>query len=516
MSSSIRPARRRVSVTAAVTLVVLTLPDAFPCAPKARAAPPIGSSRSRADAPVPRRDTAEVGSLTLEEVIDSLDATHPLLESADAKIEQTEGKIMASRGAFDPKVAAEGWFNFMPDGKYTNQYVGAKVQAVTPWYGLGAYAGWRIGLGNYPIYSGKNYTGSAGELRAGVSLPLWRDGIIDERRAALRQAELARDEAGLGRLLKRLELEQKAAKSYFDWVAADAKLGVERGLLDLAEQRDAGIRRQVQQGNIAPVEAVDNRRQVLSRQGRVIGAKQELRAKSLELSLYARDPQGRSLVPADDTIPHSFPAELDPALRDVDADVQRATELRPEVAMYRIQRQMADVDARLARNQRAPNIDVRGEVAKDLGSVPGSVDPLLESNILPLEFGVGVVLAIPIPMRKARGSLRAARARQRQVDAELAFAAEQVEVQVRQAHAAWKAAYDQLQLARENTEANEQLADAERTRFERGDSDLLRINLREVSAANAAKAEIEAHKRYHQAYADYLVATGVGLSGSGQ
>lgn len=453
-------------------------------------------------------------TLTLEEVITSLDATHPLLESADAKIEERDGKVMSSRGAFDPTLSAEGRLGFMPNGKYTNQTAGVGVSTVTPFYGLGAYAGWRIGLGNYPIYAGKDITGTAGELRAGVSLPLWKDGIIDARRAALRQAELGRDEAGLMRLQKRLELEKKASKSYFDWVAADRKLAVEQGLLELAEQRDDGIRRQVERGNLAPVEAIDNRRQVLSRRGRVIGARREVRQKALEVSLYARDADGSARVPDERTVPADFPPELDPNTHDVDGDVERANELRPELAIFRIQRGIAEVDARLARNQRAPNIDVRGEVSKDLGQVEAQVSPLLSGDILPVEFGVGMVISIPIPLRKARGALRSAQARQRQVDAELSFAADQVEVEIRQAHAAWAAAYGQLQLARENTQANERLAELERTRFEKGDSDLLRINLREVSAASAAKAEIEAHAAYHQAFTEYLVAAGIGVSGA--
>jgi len=475
--------------------------------------PPPGSALDPETDPSVVLERTGYTPLTLDEIIASLDQTHPLLDSADAKIEASEGKILSSRGAFDPRLSAEGRLGFMPDGKYTNQGAGVSVSAVTPFYGLGAYAGWRIGLGNYPIYAGKNITGTGGELRAGLNLPLWRDGIIDERRAALRQAELGRDEAGVQRLQKRLELERKAAKSYFDWVAADRKLAVEIGLLELAEQRDDGIRRQVERGNLAPLEALDNRRQVLDRRSRVIAAQRDVRQKGLEVSLYARTADGAARVPDDHTVPAGFPVERDPRQHDVERDARQARELRPELSILRIQRGVADVGVRLAKNQRAPNIDVRGEVAKDLGRVEAQVDPLLRNDILPVEFGVGVVVSIPIPMRKARGELQTARARQRQVDAELAFAADQVEVEVRQAHAAWRAAYDQLKLARENTRANEQLASAERIRFEKGDSDLLRINLREVSAANAAKAEIEAHAAYHQALAEYLVATGVGLSG---
>jgi outer membrane protein TolC len=181
---------------------------------------------------------------------------------------------------------------------------------------------------------------------------------------------------------------------------------------------------------------------------------------------------------------------------------------RPDAAAMRIASRKLEVDQRLARNQRSAAIDLRGMVAKDFGAADPSLDDSLISGLLPVEVQTGLAIEIPIPLRKARGDLERVRADKRRVDLDVRWLSDRIEMEVRSAHASLVAAYRNVELARRAVAVSERLAEAERRRFVRGDSDLLRVNLREIAATDAATAEVDALAAYHRAVADYVAAVG--------
>ena len=160
----------------------------------------------------------------------------------------------------------------------------------------------------------------------------------------------------------------------------------------------------------------------------------------------------------------------------------------------------AKVGTKLAGNQRAPKVNLRTFVAKDLGDGP--------AELRPVEWGAGVMLEMPLPLREARGGYRAAKAELAAVDASMRGLKDRVGAEVRSAVVALRAAEQSVTLAGQQVGAAYELADAERTRFAEGASELVIVNLREIQAADAAMQEIDARADYQRAHADYMVATG--------
>ena len=111
-------------------------------------------------------------------------------------------------------------------------------------------------------------------------------------------------------------------------------------------------------------------------------------------------------------------------------------------------------------------------------------------------------------MRKARGQYRAAKAELARIDAELRFIRDRIAAEVRDAHSAVAAAYQQARLAGEQVDLVRELAHAELRRFELGAGDLLLVNLRELAVADAARAQVEALARYFEARAKLEIALG--------
>lgn len=449
---------------------------------------------STARAAGPAGDTIE-----LADVLARLPERHPGLTAAERKIDAARGKRLSARGAFDPKVILDA--TLKPMGYYENRQINVKVEQPTSLWGIVAFAGWRWGQGSFPVYDGRLETARAGELRAGVQVPLWRDGAIDRRRAERRQAERGLERAERQAEAKLLELQLKAAKAYWAWVGASQRLHVVDGVLQLAERRQAGLQRLVETGAVPEIEAIDNERSIADRSLELIEARRRLDAAAVALALYWRDADGNPVVPSASQAPATMPPPPPAPATSPEALVADALGRRPELAAIEAERAIAELELRWARNQQAPDVSVQAYVARDFGPGP--------EYLLPTELALSLLLELPIPLRKARGQAATAKAELSRVEAERRLLGDEVTAELRTADIALRAALEQLRLAERQAELAERVATAERRRFELGSTNVLTVNLREQAAADAATKSIDASVRAHVAHAEHRAAQGL-------
>lgn len=450
-------------------------------------------------APQPSVERAEraVPTLELDAVLASVREHHPLLDAADAAIDGARGRQLSARGAFDPRLRARA--SGTPMGGYRYGVVDTEVRARTVALGMVAFGGWRLGRGNIPAYDGRLVTADAGELRAGVEVPVLRDALVDAPRTARRKADVDAEIAELERQQRSLELARDAAIAYWDWAAAVGRREIRERQLALARDRDAGMRRQIAEGNTAAIEALDNARVIATREAIVVGAERDAQVSAIALSLFLRTRDGTPRAPDGLAPPRLALAPSEDAV-DLGADIAAALGRRPELRIAAARVRAAELDIRLARNGRLPSLAVQAYAAKDLGDGPAVLQPA--------ELGVGVSLEIPIPLRTARGELATARAAGRRIADERRFLGERVTVEVRTAHADMQAAHRRAAIAARQARLAEQIAVAERERLALGDSNILVVNLREEAAADAAAAAVDAVADHRKAQARYHVAIG--------
>ncbi len=450
----------------------------------------------------PAPATAAHATLTLAEVLAILTATHPQLEAARQRQRAADGDVMAARGGFDPVLRARG--QYVPIGAYPRGTVDVELRQPTPLWGLSVYGGWRLGLGRFAAYDLRGKTADGGEVRAGVSLPLWQGGAIDRRRADLRIAGLAQDGAAADFEARMLELERAAGRAYWAWVGAGLRLEVQRSLLALAEDRDEALRKQITAGSVPAVEGLDNRRAILDRGARIVAAERALQQAAFELARHLRDAEGTVQPPAPGRLPDAFPEPRLPVSDRVEQTIREAWARRPDLRRLVLQREAAAVEVKLARNNRSPKIDLDAYAAKDIGAT----DPAY-AYLRPAEFVASVNVELPLALRGARGRLRRAEAELARIDAELRMGRDVVALEIRDAHSALVAAHARVGLAREQLTAAHELEQAERSRFRLGDSTLLLVNLREQAATDAALQEIDALGEYQRAEVDLRAAAGL-------
>ncbi len=445
---------------------------------------------------------ASAQSLPLDAVLRSVEAHFPLIAAADRDRDAADAELLAAEGAFDPqwRTRAAG----APVGYYNPLTLDTQVTQPTRLWGAQLFAGYRFGQGlsytGIPIYDGKIETNDYGEVRAGLTVPLLRNGPIDRARANIQRAEHGRTAAEMGARQQRLEASRAATLRYWEWVAAGRRLEVARALLTLASERDAGLAERVARGDLPEFERADNRRAIVQREGAVVSARRAVEQAAIELSLYLRDDRGEPRLPTDTELP---PALTEPSALDVecvDRASRDASARRPEPRRFEAQRERERVERTWAENQRLPAIDVSVAASQDLGPGPQSRDGVV--------LEAGVVVDIPILNRTATGRERAASAAMERAEAQRRFAVERVNADVRDALSALEAARQRVDVARREVAIAHDLAARERERFGLGDGTLLVLNLRETAAAEAGLREVDALLDWRRAAAAWHFALG--------
>lgn len=462
----------------------------------ASAAHPDRFKLTQDDIVAPKTETV----LTLEAVTEAALLSFPGLIAAEQRKAAAGGDQLAAEGGFDTALKLQSRWSIA--GLYENRNYDVSIEQPTGLWGTTFFGGWRRGTGDYPVYEGKSQTASDGEFRAGINVPLWRNGPIDRRRASLAQAELAQLIAGHDYDAALLELKRVVAQRYWDWVFAGRRLAVARELLSISERRDGGLRERIAAGDAAAIEGADNRRTLLERRERLIAAERMLEQTAIQLSLYWRDAEGEPRLPGPEQLPEAFPEAVPPALDDIQATIEEARHRRPELQRLERQRKQAEIERDLAQNQQAPGVDIALMGAQDFGT---GTSKLINRE----EMYAGVTIDLPLQRRVAKGRTQTAEANIQRFAADIRMASDRIGAEVRDAWSALRAARQRIAVVREQREAARQLAEAERARFDLGDSTLLVVDLRELTNGDAAIAEAEAMSAFFKALADYRAALGL-------
>lgn len=440
--------------------------------------------------------------LHIEDTLLSVERHFPLVLAALEEVEIAEGKLLAARGGFDLRLGSVA--SSAVQGFYENERVDVTLEQPTALWGTTLLGGYRIGSGDFADYDGKAKTLDGGEFRAGLSVPLLQGGRIDQRRLAVWQARLSRDQADPLVLQKRLEATRKAARAYWKWVAAGQKLEVAQRLLALAENRNEAVALAVQEGELAEIALLENRRLIVERRAILYGAERLLQEASIDLSLYYRDADGVPIVPDASVLPREFPVPRDPIAVLRDGDVELALARRPEVRSLELERSQLELDQDLARNTLLPKLDVGVLASQDVGdevSVPDDKGPFELDTFLRFE--------LPVQRRRAKGATRATTAQVARLERNLQFVKDRIALEVQDAASALRLTFMRVEQVRENVELAGQLEEAERLQLREGESDLLRVNLREQQTAAAASAMIDVLAEHFRSLTDYRAVLGL-------
>ncbi len=258
---------------------------------------------------------AQSQPLEFDEVLELRHRTRSAHSACRRRGPPCQGVTTEARGAFDPRI--DGDLSLTGGAYYDLRSANAELRQPTSLWGSEIYVGYRVGVSidqRWPTYRSDNQTLSGGELRAGIELPIWRGGVIDEPRAKRARAIHLEEAAEEDLSSAALNLELAAAGAYWSWVSAGQKLEVTKALLALAEDRDTQLRRRLAAGSIAEFDVTDNERILLERRAFLVSAQRSFEQAAFGLSLFLRDPAGRSVVPDPSRLPKEAVRSPEPEL----------------------------------------------------------------------------------------------------------------------------------------------------------------------------------------------------------
>ncbi len=451
--------------------------------------------------PSTRSQDLQVSSttLTLDAVIQQVQNYHPKLRGARLERGIAGAKLLEKQGAFDPVLNAYSEYlefnSTTSRGKLNNAFQSNLAIEFPTRSGLKYYFGYQRNAGS--VKSPLSATGEGGEFYTGFQFPLFRGAGTNEKVIAEQQAELGISVADASLALTRLELLQKASSSYWDWVAANQRLGVAKTLLNLAQVRTIAIQDRVKAGDLAAIDIVEAQQEVQFRQGELVKAQRDQQKESLFLSQYLWDPDGKpSSPPSAQQAPQQFPSPtpLEAALAQISPE--SILTRRPELQRIALNNQIASLDAALAQNQRLSAVDLYATAGQDTGL-----------NSVGSTFKLGVRVSLPLAQRTADGLLEQIQLKIDKLALDNLSETQRISIEVNDALQSVDAALGRYQAATQEVQLASQLEQSERSRFGLGDSTLFLVNQRERSAAAARIKQIDTQALLEKAKGTFLSIT---------
>lgn len=427
--------------------------------------------------------------LRLEEVLQSVRCHYPQVTIARLEIIKAQGAFIAAKGQFDPTVDAST--RSQPIGGYINNYADTQVTLPTLYNGIKLVAGYRNGEGNFPIYYQNYLTNSSGEYRAGMSLPLLQDRLIDKQRTNLfSTAELMQmkqqDAAAI-----QIKIYQETIKAYWQWVEAGLQLRIFKKLLHLAETRQHAIEYQAHQGDLPTLAITENLQQIMQRQQLLNQGRMLFEQTAVNLSLYYRDKQGLPRLPSTNRLPVSVSTKTKP-IPGVFLNLKKHPSLKKLASYTKVIQLKRD----LAHNALLPQLDATAYTFKQNGT--GGY-PLL----IPQAAMLGLSFKFPIFRREAKGKLIQAESELNQIKTESTFLYQQLYNDLSNVLIGIKRGIQQINLLQREWELANKMERAEIKKFYAGDSSLFLVNQREQSstqvAVNLLRAKIELEELHDKA-----------------
>jgi len=441
-----------------------------------------------------------ITAVSLEQVMISVLQHYPLVRAAYQERLVADGNQLSAWGEFDTKLKAMS--ENQPLGFYETYRNSAGV--TQPLYGGGeVFGGYRNGDGSFEPWYRERETNEGGEFKGGVLMPILRDRTIDSRRAEVWRRTYDQQLANPFIRTSLIQFAANASQAYWKWVATGHKYQLGLQWLDLASKRHERIELRVKEGDLAPPEETDNLRAIAKRKAKLANSRRELEQAALKLSLFLRDTSGRPYVPQLSELPE-FPELRDIRTEELGSDISRARSTRPQLQAINLKLQQLRIDYAEACNMTRPRLDARLTGSQDMGQPTSSKRDKSE-----FELEAGVYFEFQPQQRKGRGKAHAVQAKMAQITAKRQLVSDKVEAEVRSAYAGLTRSREEAQQANRAADLAAQVANIERRKFEEGESDLLKVAIREQYALEAAEDEVSAILNHFSAFADYAAALNI-------
>jgi outer membrane protein TolC len=448
--------------------------------------------------PIELPDTGRV--FGLNDLLTYVALRHPVALQAGLLPERALQEVRYARGLFDPTATSKYYGKTFKGQEYFHDW--DSQLRIPVWYGLDIKAGFERGVGTY--INPENYTAPVGLSYVGLSVPLAQGLLIDERRAAVRQAQALQGLAEAERRSALNKLLLQAAKDYWDWTLNFRRRELFRQNAELADIRFRAVRERVRLGDLAAIDSVEALTELQNRLALLSQAQVQWQNATLQLSNYLWDEQQQPRELPVGVRPQALPGPTD--WRSLPPDslaalTALAQQIHPELQKSRAKLAQLGIERRLLNNKLLPKLTLDYNLLQAGQPFNPEKAASLNGNYLQNNYKLGVSFAYPLLLRQERAKLQLNRLKLRETELDLQQDSREIQTGVRAAANDWEALREQLRLQEQVVQNAGRLRNGEQIRFENGESSVFLINTREASLVSARVKLAELQAKYAQTQA---------------
>lgn len=430
--------------------------------------------------------------LTLTEYLNWVLEEHPLAQKARLNPQMRNAQYMQVKGLFDPLL----------ESKFKNKFFKGTEYYSTSETSLSYNTPYAVGLvGHFDMNSGSyvnpaDYTSNGGLLALGISMPLIKGLVIDERRMAKKRAEILLEAGNLEQQLALNELLSQSVLLYSDWYYAVQKNNIIDSLVSTSERRFFAVRSRYLGGDRS---AIDTLEAYVQNQNRLLQLQESklevIKSRIALVSFLESINENRVAILNETILPSSnFKNELAPFRQGTYLFAQ--LDAHPELAFYANKGESLRIEEKWKMEKLKPKLNVEYHfLNKDLSEG-------LPSYFSTNNYKWGAEFSMPLFLREARGDLKVQRIKIEENNLNVEWKRNQLEQKTLALEVAYSNTLSQQQLAESNSGLYKKLLQAENSKLFNGESSLFIVNQRENTYFENAIKALELDRKVQQVRVD--------------
>ncbi|MCC5920779.1 MAG: TolC family protein [Cyclobacteriaceae bacterium] len=408
--------------------------------------------------------------------VDWIALYHPVARQANLQEVFGRENLRAARGGFDPIIY--GKYNekvFGGSDYYTYQDYGVLIPTFG---GVEIMAGYEIADGQF--LNPERVVPGAGLFSAGVRVNLGEGLLIDVRRKVLNQARLFEKETEENKRLILNDLYLQAAHIYWNWALANYNYQALREGLDVAIDQFEGIRSAYFAGELPAIDTVESFAQVQNI---------DFRLKQLEQEVYQRRMDLSTFTWAANNEPIFVDANVKPeplnSTANNDILINTEEELYAELNQHPMLRRM-DLQIQQMQQERRWKVEqLKPKVFLQYNFINESFGVSENMGFLQNNYTAGFGFSTPLFLRRERGNLRFFDAQMQEFSFDIGNQRAKLTANLGADLNTLEVQQQQIRVFTSNVNNLALLLQAEKTRFDNGESSIFLINARETSLIDA-------------------------------
>ena len=437
--------------------------------------------------------------LDFEQYMEWVRMYHPISSQADINLRMGQMEVRQARGGFDPLLYGNlDQKDYSETNYYDKREAGLKIPT---WMGVELSGTFEQNSGTY--LNPESKVPSGGLFAAGASVNLGQGLILDERRAALQQAQIYQQATEFERAKMLNELYLMATESYWKWSLAYENLMVFQEGVELAQFRFEATKKSFEQGDLAAIDTVEAFSQFLNRQYRLQTAENIFFASTQDLNTFLWGENGEPIFLDENTIPQSLYEEF--TLAPDFGELRTQVANHPELVLTDYELASLDVERRLKAQQMIPVVKLKYNFLTE------NLSDFSQTQFFENNYKWGLSVYTPLLWRKSRGALGLAKAKidfkQNSRDLKELQLRNKLESELNN----WNIINQQVRTYRENVSSLETLLQGENRRFQIGESSLFLVNAREVSVFDSRVTLNDLASKLRISHAKARYAAGLGF-----